>query len=665
LEGFVEFPVHGGDVERQTAIAGWHAWGGRPVAAVAIEVDGRVVGGGHPGPSPRDDVAAERDEPRYAKTGWVAELDLRAVHTPTVTIGVTVFPGIEHPGVRLDPITVHVLGDPTLFEDGTPIPLPDEVHGHLDVPAANATADLGALTVRGWARCTSASISHVELSANGTALGRARIGIDRADVAAADDAADAPISGFEQVVDLAVLGESTTRATIVATPVALDGTTTDFSVVVDVRASARPGPREDGSSNDTAVATGGFDLLVVTHDLGIGGGQLWLHEALRVMGAGRDFPCTVLAFASGPLVVELERLGIDVHVSSPLPVHDNVAYEGRLDELAAWLQGSQHTVALVNTFRAFPGADLAQRHGLPVVWAVHESWPESLVWAFDHPGVVVDPTVRASASRALARSGAVVFESAATKSLYDARAPDRTALVPYGIDTAAIDRFAAATSRTQARHALRLPEDGRVILVMGTIEPRKGQTLLAEAFAHVADHYPDTTMGFVGDLSTSYSRALREFVRRAGVASRVRIEPMLTDVASWYRAADLLVCGSDVESLPRSVLDAMCMGLPVVATRVFGLTELLTDGETGLLYEPNDLSSSVAALERALSMDTEVLAAIARRGSALVHERHDSSGYASQVLALLRGLYIDPAARPDDVLGRSAGRTVPAQSARA
>ena len=252
-------------------------------------------------------------------------------------------------------------------------------------------------------------------------------------------------------------------------------------------------------------------------------------------------------------------------------------------------------------------------------------------------------------------AGAVIFESAATRALYDDRAPGRTVVVPYGVDTAALDRFAVTTTRSEARLALDLPESGKLLLAVGTLEPRKNQTLLVEAFAQVAGRHPDATLALVGDLATPYSGALHEFVARAGLGHRVRVAPVTPDVAAWYRAADALVCTSDVESLPRSVLDAMCLGLPIVATNVFGLAELLTDGETGLLFEPNDLRSAITALDRVLSMEPRRLAAIATRGSALVHEQHDASGYAADVLALLRGLHADPAASPSALLAVAVG----------
>jgi glycosyltransferase involved in cell wall biosynthesis len=650
LEGFIESPLDGDAIERLATVAGWHAWDHRPVAVVTIELDGRIIGRSRDG-GPRNDVAEKYGDAAYSGTGWAVDLDLRALHATSATLAATVYPLADHGGVRLEPISVNVLGEPTIDREGRPYPLPPEVFGSLDTPPADAVVPLGALAIKGWARSRYAPVARISLSANGVDLGRARLGLGRPDVAAADDAIDAPISGFEQVVDLTVLGAATTEIALRAEVEALDGTVGVFERRLAVAASESLSSADAGHAERAAVHPDTtFNLLVITHDLGYGGAQLWLLELLRQAHAGSAFPCTVVSFRDGGLVGVLEDLGITVHVTSPLPVDSAAAYEGRIAELSAWLHGGGHSAALVNTFRSFGGADLAERLGIPVVWAIHESWPESLIWAFDHPDGHVDPAVRSIAARSLARAGAVVFESETTRALYEARAPGRTALVRYGVDTASLDAFAASTSKAAARKGLGIETTGRVVLVMGTIEPRKGQTLIAQAFGEIAGRFTDVRLVFVGDLHTPYSAALSAFVDRSGLTDRISIMPVTADALNWYRACDVLVCGSDIESLPRSVLDAMCLGMPVVATNVFGLAELLEDGATGVLYEPCDLGAARDALDRALSMPDDQLAAIAANGSTLVHEHYDASGYAADVIGVLRGLLCDPTATPEDLL---------------
>lgn len=170
---------------------------------------------------------------------------------------------------------------------------------------------------------------------------------------------------------------------------------------------------------------------------------------------------------------------------------------------------------------------------------------------------------------------------------------------------------------------------------MGTVEPRKWQTGLALAFAQIAHTHPDTALAFVGAGDTPYVHGLTEYLRLAGLNQQVHVQPVVADSSPWYRAADALVCASDVESMPRSVLEAMAFGLPVASAKVFGLPELITDGETGLLFEGSDLSAAVAGLERLLTLRPDELSAIATAGRRHVFEHYDSAGYAGRIRRLL------------------------------
>ena len=189
------------------------------------------------------------------------------------------------------------------------------------------------------------------------------------------------------------------------------------------------------------------------------------------------------------------------------------------------------------------------------------------------------------AERALATSNALVFEADATRQLYAAWAgADRSIVVRYGVDTGVINAFCRRVSHRESQSRDRDPARLPVILVMGTIEPRKAQTRIAQAFALARKQHPDWMLVFVGDSDTYYSDGLKEYLRNAGLKDRTRVVPVVEDIYPWYRAADLLLSLSDMESLPRSALEAMCFGLPVLSTSVFGLPELLEDGRTGFLF---------------------------------------------------------------------------------
>jgi D-inositol-3-phosphate glycosyltransferase len=307
---------------------------------------------------------------------------------------------------------------------------------------------------------------------------------------------------------------------------------------------------------------------------------------------------------------------------------------------------------LGNTLGCFPSIDLAARLGLPAVWAIHESFDLPSFWRAAYGSLdAVHPLVKTYAENALASAAAVVFEANATRDLLAHHGDEgRFVTVPYGIDIEEIERYSVSVSRAEARRRLQLPVDATILLCLGTVEPRKAQIPLADAFSTLAPTNPDVILAFVGAGSDASSVALYNFVHEAGLASRVRIMPVTPDINLWYRAADALVCASDLESLPRTVLESMAFSVPVIATRAFGLPEIIDDGVTGYLCESRDIGELVGALSRFLSTTPEERAAVGAAAAALVRERHDSGGYADAYHRLLRGLIEDPNRYPSDIL---------------
>ncbi len=95
------------------------------------------------------------------------------------------------------------------------------------------------------------------------------------------------------------------------------------------------------------------------------------------------------------------------------------------------------------------------------------------------------------------------------------------------------------------------------------------------------------------------------------------------DVRPAYLAADLLVCASDIESLPRSVLEAMALELPVLGTDVFGVPEVVRDGETGWLCVQRDTGALADTLARALATPPAERARLAAAARAVIEAEHE------------------------------------------
>lgn len=156
-------------------------------------------------------------------------------------------------------------------------------------------------------------------------------------------------------------------------------------------------------------------------------------------------------------------------------------------------------------------------------------------------------------------------------------------------------------SKIAARRRLGLGDGPRVLFV-GRIQPLKGVDVAIEAFALVAAKTPGARLDIVGGPSGPNGGLEAELlVRRVeelSLTDRVRFRGPVPHhrLADWYRASDVLVVPSRSESFGLVAAEAQACGLPVVATRVGGLAELVEDGCSGLLVDGWDPAEHAAAI---------------------------------------------------------------------
>ncbi len=138
--------------------------------------------------------------------------------------------------------------------------------------------------------------------------------------------------------------------------------------------------------------------------------------------------------------------------------------------------------------------------------------------------------------------------------------------------------------------------DARVLLAVCRLEPQKGIDVAIRALPEVVARHPDARLVVLGE---GPQRAdLKELARSLGAP--VHLLGRVPDVAAWLRRAELLVHPVRWEGFGLALLEAMLASLPVVATRVSSIPEIVVDGETGLLVAPDDTAALAAALNRVL-----------------------------------------------------------------
>ncbi|WP_141999770.1 glycosyltransferase family 4 protein [Amycolatopsis cihanbeyliensis] len=521
----------------------------------------------------------------------------------------------------------------------------------LDHPLPEATVEGDVLPVRGWALLDGCAPSAVDLLVDGAARARARIRIPRADVAEAlPDFPDAGTSGFEATVPLDLPPGTEHRLSVrVRIRNHLTGEWTSPARFCTVRVPDRDAEDESLAAELSGRSRALLDrvagpadprhVLVFAHSLRLGGGQLWLQELLTGLVRQHGWTATVISPMDGPLRQDCMDLGVPVHLTSPYAVDTVPGYEGQVAELALLARSTGAGVALVNTLSAFPGADAAARAGLPVAWAVHESFPLS-TFAYEHwQPSGVNPTVRARWERLLGTTEHLLFVADSTREMF-ARyaAPQRTRTVRYGTPMVRFGGHTSDRAKREARRALGLPEDGLIVLNVGIMEPRKGQVGLIAAMDRVRWARPDVLLTVVGHHPSEYSLATSDLVAAKGLEHWVNLVELQRDPVPWFRAADLFVNSSDIESLPRSILEAVCCGLPVVASDVFGAREVITDGHSGWLFEPNDVDALTVALLRALETPAERRREMAAEAYQALAGWLDPAGYVTEYSGVLAEL---------------------------
>ncbi|MDD5643024.1 MAG: glycosyltransferase, partial [Syntrophales bacterium] len=164
--------------------------------------------------------------------------------------------------------------------------------------------------------------------------------------------------------------------------------------------------------------------------------------------------------------------------------------------------------------------------------------------------------------------------------------PARVSVIPNGVDT----KFFLPETPLTGRKP--------IILCVGRLVPEKDHETLIRAFSLVSADYPAAQLWLVGNgpLKADIAATIKQIIP----PGRVRFLPARPDLRPLLEQASMLVLSSRQEAFPNVILEAMAMGLPVVATRVGGVPELVIPGETGWLAPPGNVPALAAALAQLL-----------------------------------------------------------------
>jgi glycosyltransferase involved in cell wall biosynthesis len=280
-----------------------------------------------------------------------------------------------------------------------------------------------------------------------------------------------------------------------------------------------------------------------------------------------------------------------------------------------------------NTVRAGIAATLATiGTGRTVVWHVHDSLPQ-------HP---LSRIIRLLAY-ASNRTHIVAVSNATAKAFCGPLSfNDRVDVIHNGTD---LNRFPLKhQGESPFKQELGLSKQDFLVCAVGQICARKGLRELLESFSQIYDATPRMHLAIVGKPVFSHEEAYRDELMAmaiaTGISDRVHFPGERHDISAVLRSADLLVLNSLEEPFGLVLIEAMSSGTPVLATRVGGIPEIITDSENGWLVERGDTAALASKLLE-LSQDPDSLDRVARFAHGIV----DPQFSLERFLADLHDLY--------------------------
>ncbi len=395
-----------------------------------------------------------------------------------------------------------------------------------------------------------------------------------------------------------------------------------------------------------AAAARPLTVTLVTHNLNREGAPLIALEYARHLAARPGWRVHVVSPQDGPLRAEFLAAGLPVgilDVSPLLAAPGPAEFAAAVAALPLGPAWPASDLIVANTMVAFWAVHLARRLGKPSILYVHESASVRNFFApYFIPGLI--PCIGA----AFGLATRTVFSADAARAAHAGLERRRNFLVlPGWVDTARLGADGAAPG-DDVRRAHGVPAGAVVFANIGSVSDRKGQLVLVAAVERLLRDRgdrgragPPLVFLIVGAVPSEYVGFLRDYVARRQLAA-VQIIGPAADARPYFRAADIFVCASFEEALPRVVMEAAVLGLPIVSTAVNGIPEILGPQDAWLV-PPGDDAALAAALAAALDARLQGDRSRAERARRKVREQFAADVLLPRHLALAAAVAAEPA----------------------
>lgn len=363
-------------------------------------------------------------------------------------------------------------------------------------------------------------------------------------------------------------------------------------------------------------------VLHVTFNMGFGGTEQVIRQLISEMDETEASNCVLCIDGSiGVLGRSLQAAGVEVRA-----LHRNSGFDWRLIGQIRELIGSgQFDIVHCHQYTPFIyGRLAAMGTRARVVFTEHGRFHPD---RYRYKAALINWLLAQ-------RTPAIVAISSATRealSRYEFMPARKIQVIYNGIKGLSRNQHQA----DELRASLGIPETSFVVGTVSRLDPVKNQAMMIRAFGQLLDKHPDSYLLMVGD--GPEREALKHQVQQAGLTERVVFTGYVDQPANYLAALDLFLLSSYTEGTSMTLLEAMSLGVPIVATRVGGNPEIVLDGETGLLVDSDDDRGFADAMIR-LVQDNEMREGFARSGCARFRTQFTAPQMTAEYLKVYSGV---------------------------
>jgi glycosyltransferase involved in cell wall biosynthesis len=361
-------------------------------------------------------------------------------------------------------------------------------------------------------------------------------------------------------------------------------------------------------------------VVYLAHTLAVGGAEEMVLSLVRYLPSEFE-PVVVCIDHAGSMGVEIQKTGVEFHALGLQP--------GLRRPVDLWrLQQFIHSIepTIVHTFlltASLYGRFASMLARVPIVIGTEVNIYERK-----------QPLHRAAERWLMQHTDAVVASAESVRDFYIKQViadPDKVVVIYNAVDWSQLQ---ASRSRDEIRAAFGVPSDAPLAGIIARLTEQKAHRVLFDALVSKPELSALHVL-VVGD--GELREDLKRRVEQLNLGGRVHFAGARRDLGNILGAIDMFLMPSLWEGLPLSLVLAMGASLPVVASRVAGIPEVVRDGVSGLLVKPGDAADLANALMRLLQ-DSSLRSNLGHAASAFVRPRFGVDGYISSVTALYHSL---------------------------